>query len=526
MSRPFKPGLAMNTPRLRPPSTPPGVAGILALAGCMALAGCAGTATQPATDVRSAIGLPERYPDGRSASAPRAAASAPAATATLAPARAPALSSEPAGGSMGGSAAWWQAWGSAELNALLERALQANADVLQASARLSRAQAELQEVSGASLPSLSLGGQADRARTSALSRSNNSGVSSTANQYGLSLSSSFEIDLFGRLASATDAARAQLAASEHARQTVRLSVATAVVQTWLNLRALDEQVAQAQRTVQAREGSARIIAQRLAAGSSNQLEASQAEVQRADAAVQLRELQKQRAQAQNLLGVLTARADLSLPPSDLPALASAYGGLAPGADLPSALLQRRPDVRQAEALLAAAQADVSAARAALFPTISLSGNLGGQSVSLSRLLEAPARIWSLGFGLSLPLFDGGRRAARIDQAGARQREAVAAYQGAVSQAFQEAADALEALQTARESQPDALSRQAAAARALLLAQARQRAGYSGMLEVLDAQRTEAAARQEAVRARLAVFTATAQLHKALGGAWPEPEVKP
>ncbi len=473
----------------------------LAFAAAVVLAGCASVPPEPAPNVTSAISLPERY-------AGQAANAAPAATTS--PTTTP-------------DTAWWRTLGSAELDALVERALQANADVLQASARLALAQAQVQEVAGASLPALSLGGQADRARTSALSRSNNSGVSTTANQYGLSLSSSFEIDLFGRLASATDAARAQLAASEQARQTVRLSVATAVVQSWLNLRALDDQVAQAQRTLQARQDAARIVAQRLQAGSSNQLEASQAEVQRADAAVQLRELQRQRTQVQNLLGVLTARADLALAPAGLAGLEPPP---APQPGLPSALLQRRPDVRQAEARLAAAQADVAAARAALFPTISLSGAFGGQSVSLSRLLDAPARIWSLGFGLSLPLFDGGRRAARVDQAGARQREAIAAYQSAVSQAFQEAADALQGLQTARASEPDAQSRQAAAERALVLAQARQNAGYSGMLEVLDAQRTEAAARQEAVRARLAVFNAMAQLHKAMGGPLAESTAKP
>jgi multidrug efflux system outer membrane protein len=488
--------------------SPSVVAGAVAV--CLTLAGCASAPVEPSGDVRSAISLPERY-------APMLAPAAPPAPATSA--AAPTAGGGSASVAEANEAAWWRAWGSTELNALVERALQANADVLQASARLAQAQGQLQEVSGASLPSLNLGGQADRARTSALSRSNNSGRATTANQYGLSLSSSFEIDLFGRLASATEAARAQLAASEQARQTVRLSVATAVVQSWLNLRALDDQVAQAQRTLQAREDAARIVTQRLQAGSSNQLEASQAEVQRADAAVQLRELQRQRAQAQNLLGVLTARADLTLAPAGLSLLATPP---APQPGLPSALLQRRPDVRQAEAQLAAAQADVATARAALFPTISLSGAFGGQSVSLSRLLEAPARIWSLGFGLSLPLFDGGRRAARVDQAGARQREAVAAYQSAVSQAFQEAADALQSLQTARASEPDAQSRQAAAERALVLAQARQNAGYSGMLEVLDAQRTEAAARQEAVRARLAVFNATAQLHKALGGSLADP----
>jgi outer membrane protein, multidrug efflux system len=159
------------------------------------------------------------------------------------------------------------------------------------------------------------------------------------------------------------------------------------------------------------------------------------------------------------------------------------------------------------------------ARAAMYPTLSLSGLLGGESMELSTLLNAPGRIWSLAFGLSLPLFDGGRVAARTDQAKARQQEAVASYQGAVSVAFKEAADALSNLQAVGQSEPDLKLRAEASARAAKLAQMRFEAGYAGYLEVLDAQRSLNAATLDQVRNRQARLNYSVDLFKALGGGW-------
>ena len=187
--------------------------------------------------------------------------------------------------------------------------------------------------------------------------------------------------------------------------------------------------------------------------------------------------------------------------------------------LPSALLERRPDVQRAEALLVSANAQIGVARAAMFPTLTLTGAGGLESAALSTLLKGPAHFWSLGFGLTAPIFDGGRNAARVDQAGARQREAVGAYQGAVATAFKDVADALANGHAARESQTDVETRSTAAQRAQTLAQARFDAGYSGYLELLDAQRTATAAQLDAVRNRQAQLNASVDLFKALGGGW-------
>jgi multidrug efflux system outer membrane protein len=226
-------------------------------------------------------------------------------------------------------------------------------------------------------------------------------------------------------------------------------------------------------------------------------------------------LQRQRALAQSLLGVLTGQPGLTLEEGVLATTVPS----APAAGLPSALLERRPDVQRAEALLVSANAQIGVARAAMFPSLTLTGAGGLESAALSTLLKGPAHFWSLGFGLTAPIFDGGRNAARADQAGARQREAVGAYQGAVATAFKEVADALANSRAAGESQPDVERRAASADTAERLAQARFDAGYAGYLELLDAQRTATAARLDGVRNRQAQLNASVDLFKALGGGW-------
>lgn len=452
----------------------------------IAAALAAGCGTVGPDHERPAVSLPAAYPQ---------------ATAAEAPAPAP---------------DWWRGFGDAELTRLVERALAANADIAQAAARVEQAEAALREATGARWPTLDAQAGATRSQVGEAVPTNTSGRALTGNAFRAGLSAAYEIDLFGRLSRADEAARAQLLASQAARDTLRLSVASLVVQGWLALRALDEQIDATRLVLKTREDGVRLVRLRLQAGTTSRLEAEQADILRADAALQLRELQRQRALAQSQLALLTADAALELAPG---ALRNAALPEPPPPGLPSALLERRPDVRAAEQQLVAANAQIGIARAAMFPSISLTGALGHESVELADLLKAPARLWSLGVGLSLPLFDGGRRAARVDQAGARQREAVAAYQGAVASAFRDVADALAALRAANDSAAEVGARAAAAERAQALARARFDAGYSGYLEFLDAQRTATAAQLDLVRNRQARGAATAQLVQALGGGW-------
>jgi len=411
---------------------------------------------------------------------------------------------------------WWTLFGDRTLDGLVAKALAANADVAQAVTRVEQADALVREAGGATWPSVSAGAAGSRARTSARSRNSPGGVAIEDNNFSASLSTSFEIDFWGRLARTNEAARAQLLASQAARDTVRLTVAAAVAQTWFALRSLDEQIATQEGTLRSREASVRVLGQRLAGGAASRLDAEQAEVQRADASLALRELQRQRQLAQSQIALLVGEPGWTVAASPLATLAVPAS---PPAGLPSALLERRPDIRRAEELLVSANAQIGIARAAMYPSLSLTGAFGFESTDLARLVEAPARFWLLGFGLALPLFDGGRNAARVDAAGARQREAVAAYQQAVAAAFREVADALASLRAARESQPDMQARSEAAERALKLAQARFDAGYSGSLERLEAERSAAAAALEVVRNRERQLATTVELMKALGGGW-------
>jgi outer membrane protein, multidrug efflux system len=413
------------------------------------------------------------------------------------------------------AADWWTLYGDAELNRLVEQALAANSDIAQAVARVEQAQGQLREADGALVPTVTGGANAGRSELGASVPGNTTGRTVRGNDLKLSLSTSFEIDFWGKLARATEAARAQLLAGQAARDTVRLTVAGAVVQGWIALRSLDTQIAATRSTLKSREEGARLIGLRLKAGSGSRLDAEQAEILRADAALQLRELQRQRALAQSLLGLLSAESGLVL---DERGLATAVPP-APPPGLPSDLLERRPDVQRAEGLLASANAQIGVARAAMFPSLTLTGAGGLESAALNTLLKGPAHFWSLGFGLSAPLFDGGRNAARTDQAGARQREAVGAYQGTVATAFREVSDALANAQAARASQADVEKRTASADTAERLAKARFDAGYSGYLELLDAQRTATAARLDVVRNRQAQLNASVELFKALGGGW-------
>lgn len=408
---------------------------------------------------------------------------------------------------------WWALFDDARLNALMDAALEHNADLRQAVARVEQAQALLREARAVQWPAVSLGGSAARGRSSDTTLAPGGG---TGNNFQLALSTAFELDFWGRLRRASEAARAQALATSYAEEVVRQTVAGLVAQNYFSLRALDEQIELTRETLKTREEGVRILRIRLQGGTSARIDLDQAEALRADAALQLQELQRQRALAESQLGLLTGQSGIALEPGTLRGLPLPP---APPPGLPSALLERRPDVRQAEQVLVSANAQIGVAKAAMFPTISLTGLAGGESAELSDVLKSGSRIWSIGVGLSLPIFDAGRRIAQTEQAEARQREVLAAYQGAVRAAFKDVSDALVNLRAARESQADVEASEQAYLNALKTAQQRYDAGYSAYLELLDAQRSANAARLRTVSNRQAQLAATVELFKALGGGW-------
>lgn len=412
---------------------------------------------------------------------------------------------------------WWKLYGDPKLDHLVAGALERNADVRLAVARIEETDANLREAGAAFLPQIDLGGTPQRQRLSSRTATPiPSTVPLVRNDIRMTLGTAFELDFWGKLRRAEEATRALALGSRYAKEVVTLSLASLTAQVYFSLRSLDAQIALTRATLETREEALNMVRSRAQGGIASDLELNQAQLARLDAQVQLKELQRQRTLAEHQLGTLTGQLGLRLDAGDLLLLPLPP---APPAGLPSTLLERRPDLRQAEQQLVAANAQIGIARAAMFPTISLTTYAGGQSTALSSVLSSGAGIWSVGFGLGLPLFDAGRFSARKEAAEARQKQAVAAYQKSVETAFREVADALTNLEQNTLAEQDLQSRVIAARNALRLARLRYEAGYSAYLEVLDAQRAANEAELGFLRNRQSRLAASVDLMKALGGGW-------
>ena len=304
--------------------------------------------------------------------------------------------------------------------------------------------------------------------------------------------------------------------TRYAKDVTALTLAGTTTQLYFTLRALDAQIVIATQTLASRQDALTIVKSRANGGLASALEVSQAQGESADVSLQLRDLQRQRALAQHQLGRLSGNLKITLAVGDVmslpvPAL--------PPVGLPSTLLERRPDVQQAEQQMITANARIGVARAAQLPTFSLTGDFGGQSADLVDLLKGGARIWSLGLSAAMPIIDAGKYAARTRQAEARQRQSVASYQKVVEIAFTEVADALTNVQQTSAALTELKIKVDAANNALRLSRLRYEAGYSGYLDVLDSQRVSHVAAQALVQNRQAQLAYSVDLMKALGGGW-------
>ena len=413
--------------------------------------------------------------------------------------------------------AWWTLFRDPVLDDLVAAALASNHDLLAAAARVEEAEGLAREADATFFPQIDLAAGASRTQASTATAIP---VPATTprlrDSRKAALSTSFEIDLWGKLRRANEAARAELLASHYARDTVELSVAGLVASNYLALRAADATVALTQSTLDARQKTLDIVRSRLEGGAASPLELHQAEASLATAAVQLAEARRQRGLAENQLALLAGKPGLQIAPANLKQLPLPP---VPPAGLPSTLLEARPDVRQAEEALVSANARIGVAKAALFPSLSLTGSLGSESAALANLFSSAAGTWSLGLATTLPIFDAGRNSARIDQASARQKQALSNYQKAVHSAFKDVNDALVNLREHREGEQAQDARVRAAEKTLELAQVRYQAGYSGFLEVLDAQRSANDVLTASVGTRQARLNAAVSLFKALGGGW-------
>lgn len=413
------------------------------------------------------------------------------------------------------SKTWWELYQDPVLNDLVSKALQNNTDIKVAVARVEEADAFLREVGAALFPQINLDSSGSRSRVTEL------GAFPAFNgpyreNYNIRLGTSFELDFWGKLRRAKEAARAQALGTVYARDTVELSLSGLVTSNYLLLRSLEAQLIISRNSLGTREESLALTKRRLEGGVASALDVHQAEVAHANLVAQIADLTRQRAIVEHQLAVLTGVLDLKIAEGDIKSVPTPP---IPPAGLPSSLLESRPDVRQAEQNMIAANARIGVAKAALFPTITLTANYGGESADLSNVLKSAARIWTGGLALNLPIFDSGRLSSRVDQATAQQKQALASYEGAIQTAFKEVNDALVTVRQSAEREAALQSSEQAAMKAMEIAQNRYKSGYSAYIDVLDSQRVHNEAALAFIQSRQARLVATVDLFKALGGGW-------
>jgi multidrug efflux system outer membrane protein len=416
---------------------------------------------------------------------------------------------------------WWTVYNDATLNALEQRAVRDNPSVKASAQRLLQAQAQLGTLRAAQGPSVNLGTSVANTRSSALTAQSLAlgGRSIEGNNYTLGASLSYELDLWGRVKRVVEAADAQALATQNDRDGVILLLSAQVASTYWQLRGLDVEQSILKDALSARLEAQQVVEARFNGGLTNELDVSRARVERANAEADLHEVQRQRNLLEHSLAVL---AGLS-PSSPLVAAASAPVLPEPPAipvGLPASLLAQRPDLAASVAGLRAANANVAVAEGAFYPSLSLTGNFGYASESLSQLTNSGARQFSIGpLALSLPLFDGGRNKANLALSKARYGEAIANHEGRLLTALREVEDALsDVRQRQRQGDVQAQSQQAAA-RAVLVAKARYERGLSTYLDVTDAQRSSLAADRAAAQIRTQRLLATVAVARSLGAGW-------
>ncbi|MEH3101489.1 efflux transporter outer membrane subunit [Sphingomonas adhaesiva] len=408
---------------------------------------------------------------------------------------------------------WWQGFDDPQLTALVERALANNVDIDIAVARVEEARAAEALARAQLLPTI--GGTVPETQGQSLSALGRATQSAAVQP---NVTASFDLDLFGRLRQATRAARAQLLATEAARDTVRLATAAAAASGYVTLRALDQRLAIARQTLAARADSLRIARRRFETGYTSRLEYRQAQGEYAATAQLVPAAELAITRAENALAVLTGDTPRAIARGR--ALKAIATPPIPGG-LPADLLRRRPDIFQAEQTLVAADRTLDSQRAAMLPNIALTGSAG---VVLSTALSQPVALFSLGASILAPIFDGGRLRAQERAATARRDQAAFAYRRTALTAFREVDDALAGVRRTGE-QASALGDQAAAARgALQNASNRYRAGYSGYIEQLDAQRNLLTAELSLVQAQADRLTSYIALYQAMGGGWSREDV--
>jgi multidrug efflux system outer membrane protein len=408
---------------------------------------------------------------------------------------------------------WWELFQDPQLNELVQVALEQNRDLRVAIARVDEARARLGITRADQFPTLDGAASARRGNTA---EQIVPGVGIQEN-YFLGLSAAYEVDLWGKFRRSTEAARADLLASEDNQRTVLITLVADVASTYLLLRDLDARVRIAADTLEARQKSTQLIQARFEKGTVPLLDVNQAQIQEALAAAQLASLQRQVFETENLLNVLLGRNPRPLVRGrELNA-----GIISPDvpAGLPANLLERRPDIRAAEQRLAAQTARIGVAKSLRIPSVSLTASGGLASNDLSDLLESDAKLWGVGIDILGPIFDAGKRRSQVEVELARTEQALNQYEQSILQALQEVEDALAGVRWYREERIARDFQVEAAQSASNLSWARYDGGVTSYLEVLDSDRSLFNAQLEASQVRRLQLTAIVRLYRALGGGW-------
>ncbi len=414
---------------------------------------------------------------------------------------------------------WWAFFGDAELNQYEQRAMASNQTLQAAVARLSEARASARVTAAGLYPELDAGARATRERLAGNRPVNGAQIPPipvTQSEFTIPFTLNYEIDLFGRVRHSVEAANAQLQASAADLENVRLLVSSELAADYFQLRELDSEIAVVQKAIAYQQQGLTLVNNLHNGGAASGLDVAQQQVVLDSSITQLSLLQQQRMQFQHALAMLQG-----LAPAEFIAPVRGLESLPPALPLilPSELLQRRPDVATAERQTAAANARIGVARAALYPSISLGGSGGLDSLAIGSLLNAPSFFWSLGLSALEPVIAGGRNRAQLDFARGGYQEAVANYRETALTAFQQVEDALSGLTTlaaAYESQQRAV---ADAERALQLANARYTGGLVTYLDVITAEEQALSNEREETQLLGQRMTTSVLLVKALGGGW-------
>ena len=433
-------------------------------------------------------------------------------------------SSGPAAAGVWPAPDWWRSFDSAELPALMASAQASNFDLGIAAARVVQADAQARIAGAALLPTVDFGADVARQRSGSSSgRSGGAGGSSGSRwstSSGASLNASYEVDFWGRNRADVDAARASAAASRYGQQTVALTVTADVATTYFQILALRDRLAVARENLAAAERVLGVVEARANAGAVSPLDLAQQRAAIAGQRAAIPPLQQQERQAVYALAILLGRNPEGFDVRSTTMRNIALPSVAPG--MPSELLNRRPDIRAAEAQLAAANADIHAARAAFFPRVQLNSSANIASLAISTILDPAGAALGLAASLTQPIFEGGRLRGGLELAQGRREELVHGYRRAVASAFSDVEVALVSVERAAEEEAFVQEQVTQARRALELAELRYREGAVDLLAVLDAQRTLFQAEDRLTQIRLARLQSAVGLFRALGGGWEAP----